>query len=154
MIKEDNKKAQKRAWDSESDRMLVELISDIGPRQWELIAEAIPKRSGKQCRERWNNQLNPLLKKTAWSLEEGWILFILQRSAMNRWAEISNVILGRPDNSIKNYWNSVFRHKQRELSEKLDKYLNQSLELDLPEDQCAAKKDILKRLLKHFVRQA
>ena len=53
---------------------------------------------------------------------------------MNRWAEISNVILGRPDNSIKNYWNSVFRHKQRELSEKLDKYLNQSLELDLPED--------------------
>ena len=134
--------------------MLVELIADIGPRQWEVIADAIPERSGKQCRERWNNQLNPLLKKSAWSLEEGWILFILQRNAMNRWAEISNVILGRPDNSIKNYWNSVFRHKQRELSEKLDKYLSRCLELDQPEDLCAAKKDILKRLLKHFVREA
>ena len=90
--------------------MLVELIAEIGPRQWEIISDAIPNRSGKQCRERWNNQLNPLLKKCAWSIEEGWILFILQRSNMNRWAEISNVILGRPDNSIKNYWNSVFKH--------------------------------------------
>ena len=70
---------------------------------------------------------------------------------MNRWAEISNVILGRPDNSIKNYWNSVFRHKQRELNDKLDKYLNRCLELDQPDDLNAAKKDILKRLLKYFV---
>ena len=77
MMQQNIKKAQKRAWDSESDRMLVELIADIGPRQWEVIANAIPDRSGKQCRERWNNQLNPLLKKTTWSLEEGWILFIL-----------------------------------------------------------------------------
>ena len=73
---------------------------------------------------------------------------------MNRWAEISNVILGRPDNSIKNYWNSIFRHKQRELSEKLDKYLNRCMELDQPDDLNTAKKDILKRLVKHFVRQA
>ena len=32
MQKQNTKKAQKRAWDSESDRSLVELISDIGPR--------------------------------------------------------------------------------------------------------------------------
>ena len=92
----------------------MELISEIGPRQWELISGSIPDRSGKQCRERWNNHLNPLLKKSPWSIEEGWILFILQRSVQNRWAEISNVLQGRPDNSIKNYWNSILRYKRDE----------------------------------------
>ena len=87
--------------------VLIELVSAIGPRQWEIVANSIAGRSGKQCRERWNNQLNPLLKKSGWSYEETWTLYILQRNTENRWAEISNVILGRPDNSIKNYWNSV-----------------------------------------------
>ena len=45
----------KRTWDSNSDRILVELIADIGPRQWEFISRSIPGRSGKQCRERWIN---------------------------------------------------------------------------------------------------
>lgn len=72
-----SKKSSKRAWDTEADYALIALISDIGPRQWETIATSIPNRTGKQCRERWNNQLNPLLKKSEWSVEEGWILFIL-----------------------------------------------------------------------------
>jgi len=33
-------------------------------------------RHGKQCRERWNNHLDPSLKKSEWSTEEDVILLI------------------------------------------------------------------------------
>ena len=108
-------KSSKLAWSSESDDNLVKLISLIGPRSWDDIAAQIPNRTGKQCRERWNNHLDPLVMKNQWSTEENWVLFILQKTAENRWAKISNVLLGRPDNSIKNYWNCTFRHKQSEM---------------------------------------
>ena len=57
----------KRSWDSESDRLLLEQISWLGPRQWNNIAKNVPGRDGKQCRERWVNNLSPLLRETAWS---------------------------------------------------------------------------------------
>jgi len=53
------------------------------------------------------------------------------------------VILGRPDNSIKNHWNSVLKHKQGELAEQLDKYVTSCLKLDKPEDITGYKKNIL-----------
>ena len=112
----------------------MELIVDIGPRHWENIAASVPGRTGKQCRERWNNQLCPLLKKSDWSSEESLTLCILQRNLQNRWAEISQVILGRPDNSIKNRWNSVSRHQKTEQDELLEKYVLECCELDNPDD--------------------
>jgi len=71
----------KRAWTSEEDDRLIEIVSEVGPRQWESIAFSLKqRRTGKQCRERWNNQLTPLLKKNLWTSEERWVLFLLQKS--------------------------------------------------------------------------
>lgn len=75
------------------------------------MALKMDQRSGKQCRERWHNQLNPLLKKAAWTIEEEWILYILHATVKNRWAEITSVLLGRSDNTTKNFWNSTLCHK-------------------------------------------
>ena len=116
-------KFSKKAWTLESDKQLVEVISDIGPRPWDTVAKQIPGRTGKQCRERWSNQLNPLLNKLEWSIEENWILFHMQRESQNRWSELTSIILGRTDNNIKNYWNCIFRHKKEEMSVKLETYI-------------------------------
>ena len=62
------RKSSKRAWDDAQDANLMALIADIGPQQWEQISAKMPGRTGKQCRERWHNQLNPLLKKQRWSI--------------------------------------------------------------------------------------
>lgn len=102
---------QKRAWTSAQDEVLINIVSERGSHSWEIISQELPGRTGKQCRERWNNQLNPLLKKNQWELEEILVLFILQQSRENRWSEISMIILGRSDNSIKNHWNSVLKDK-------------------------------------------
>ena len=72
--------------------------------------------------------LNPLLKKTKWTEEEEWILYILHETVKNRWAEITNVLLGRSDNSIKNYWNSILSHKQGEYEQYLNAYLKMTMQ--------------------------
>ena len=128
------------------------MISEIGPHQWEHMALQMEGRSGKQCRERWHNQLNPLLKKANWSIEEDWILYILHQTVKNRWAEITNVLLGRSDNSIKNYWNSTLRQKQSKLEADLNSYLIQSVsEITDPAAVPKKKQQVMQGLLQYYI---
>lgn len=53
----------KEPWSREEDLVLMELINKFGARNWSMIAQGIPGRSGKSCRLRWCNQLDPLLKR-------------------------------------------------------------------------------------------
>ena len=84
----------------------------------------MPGRTGKMCRERWHNQLNPLLKKIGWTTEEDWVLLLLHQNFNNHWAELANFLLGRSDNSIKNYWNSTLVHRKEQMNQELNKQLS------------------------------
>lgn len=73
---------------------------------WGNLSESINGRSGKSCRERWFNHLDPKIKRTEWSQEEQWVLFILRNQNNEKWSIISKRLIGRTDNAVKNYWNS------------------------------------------------
>lgn len=52
----------KGPWSPEEDLLLSGLVNKFGARNWGLIAKGIPGRSGKSCRLRWCNQLDPCVK--------------------------------------------------------------------------------------------
>ena len=89
------------------------LVTEHGTRHWGLIAQKLGNRTGKQCRERWHNQLDPSIRKDGWTKEEEEVLMTMHQRYGNRWAEISRFIAGRTDNAIKNHYNSARRRLQR-----------------------------------------
>ena len=99
----------KGPWNVEEDKKLIDWIKTNGATNWSACAEFIPGRTGKQCRERWMNALNPLLKKGSWEPEEDYIIFKLFKKLGSKWSTISNYIQGRTENSIKNRFYSTLR---------------------------------------------
>jgi len=96
---------------------------------WALIAENIPGRSVKQCRERWCSNLDPNIKKGNWSAEEDKVILQMQKREGNCWAKIARMLPGRTEHSVKTRFRSIQRAKKREWSEEEDSILIQQYKL-------------------------
>ena len=85
----------------------MQLVKIVGPTKWNNHAIYLMGRSGKQCRERWCGILNPMNKKNEpWDCNEKYLLYLLNRDLKCKWSEYALLLEGRPDNLIKNFWNS------------------------------------------------
>ncbi|XVE53715.1 hypothetical protein DITRI_Ditri03aG0024800 [Diplodiscus trichospermus] len=115
-----NPELVKGPWSKEEDELIIELVNKFGPKKWSTIAQHLPGRIGKQCRERWHNHLNPAINKEAWTQEEELALIRAHQIFGNRWAELTKFLPGRTDNAIKNHWNSSVKKK-------LDSYMASGL---------------------------
>ncbi|KAL3785912.1 hypothetical protein HJC23_008107 [Cyclotella cryptica] len=100
----------KGSWTPSEDAILRDKRAEFG-RKWSKIAEFLPGRSGKQCRERYVNHLNPSLKRGEWTDDEEAVLIAMREHSGNKWTHISKQLPGRSDNDVKNHYYSTIKRK-------------------------------------------
>jgi len=121
-----SRKALAKAWHKSEDEYLLDLVLQMKhPLKWSIIAQSLveysagmdantPERTGKQCRERYVNHLNPRLKHTEFGAQEDATIWRLYATIGTQWAKMSKVIPGRTDNNLKNRFHNLKRQLQRE----------------------------------------
>lgn len=112
--------AKSGVWCKAEDELLVSLLSE-GVR-WKKIAEQLNSqihaglkiRNTKHAKERWNNHLDPDVRRGSWSLEEDFQLLTLHQTHKNQWSLIGEKLRFRTGTAVKNRVKSLLKqHQQR-----------------------------------------
>jgi hypothetical protein len=104
----------KAKWSADEDEVLCHQVAQSGPANWNVIAIALPGRTGKQCRERWMSKLCPDFVADPWTPQEDAVLIRLQAENGNLWSRFRGSLPGRSITAIKNRWVSVKRRAARQ----------------------------------------
>ncbi|THU91625.1 hypothetical protein K435DRAFT_860155 [Dendrothele bispora CBS 962.96] len=78
---------KKTAWSPEEDRLLIDLYNAHGPK-WSYIARHIEGRTDDACSKRYNEALDPNLKKHNWTSDEDNQLLLLHAELGEKWVDI------------------------------------------------------------------
>ena len=105
--------SRKGAWSQEEDVHILRCVQQ-GMSRWSSIAQHVSGRSGKQCRDRWFNFLEPNSRKGGWTEDEDRILETLVKQFQSQWSRIALRMPGRSESAVCNRWKTLRKLKHLE----------------------------------------
>jgi len=82
-------------WKNSEDEILKAAVMKYGKQQWARVASLLNRKSAKQCKARWNEWLDPSIRKIEWSREEDEKLLHLAKLMPAQWKTIGPLVGGR-----------------------------------------------------------
>ena len=121
---------KKGQWSPEEDQLLIKWVKKNGSKNWEACGRFIQGRKGKQCREHWNNCLNPGLIKGEWTEEEDFLIMFFYEKCNGSWKKIVPLFKGRIENAIKNrFYSQLRKHATKHMNPKDRRRLSARIKL-------------------------
>ena len=100
----------RKKFSSEEDEIIKLIFLNNENKKFEDYSSLLKGRSKRQCKERFNNYLNPNLKELIWTIDDDLKLLDKINQFGNKWSLISEYFPGRSINNIKNRW---FKHLKK-----------------------------------------
>ncbi|GMH86498.1 hypothetical protein TrVE_jg4663 [Triparma verrucosa] len=79
-------------WKNSEDEILKAAVMKYGKQNWDRVASLLNRKSGKQCKARWFEWLDPSVKKVEWSREEEEKLLHLAKLMPAQWRTIAPIV--------------------------------------------------------------
>lgn len=79
-------------WKNSEDEILKAAVMKYGKQQWARVASLLNRKSAKQCKARWNEWLDPSVRKVEWSRSEDEKLLHLAKLMPAQWRTIGPLV--------------------------------------------------------------
>jgi pre-mRNA-splicing factor CDC5/CEF1 len=79
-------------WTNVEDEILKAAVMKYGKNQWARISSLLVRKTPKQCKARWTEWLDPMVRKTEWSREEEEKLLHLAKVMPQQWRTIAPIV--------------------------------------------------------------
>lgn len=110
-------------WTNIEDEILKAAISKYGLNQWSRVSSLLTKKNAKQCKLRWQEWLDPRIKKSDWSADEDRKLLNLAKLRPNQWSSISLLLNRTANQCIERYQELLSDHRVIESNDPSQKHL-------------------------------
>ncbi|KAL0261075.1 Pre-mRNA-splicing factor cef1 [Diplodia seriata] len=79
-------------WTNIEDEIVKVAVSKYGLNQWARVSSLLARKTPKQCKARWNEWLDPSIRKIEWSKEEDEKLLHLAKLMPTQWRTIAPIV--------------------------------------------------------------
>lgn len=98
-----------KRWTDDEDQLLLKLAGKKQP-NWREIGHFFPGKPKSAVKRRWENKLNPDIRRTRWTSDEDQAITTLLVQIGPIWKEIAKFLPGRPPDMVKNrYYGHIKR---------------------------------------------
>ncbi|KAG9237816.1 pre-mRNA splicing factor component-domain-containing protein [Amylocarpus encephaloides] len=102
-------------WTNIEDEVLKASVSKYGLNQWARVSSLLARKTPKQCKARWNEWLDPGIRKVEWSKEEDEKLLHLAKLMPTQWRTLAPMVGRTATQCLERYQKLLDEAEQKEV---------------------------------------